>query len=345
VNWALLVIGAALVALSIFEALRTTLAVGSVAGPVTGWINHRLWVMVLRTRNRRILRVAGTPLTMNAMAIWLALLWAGWALVFCADPTAVVDSDTGVPARVWDRVYFAGNTMFSLGTGEFVAHGAPWRIASVIALINGLFLVTLAITYIIPVATAATERRRTAALISSLGTRPDDVVRDAWEGDSVGALRHYLMTLAPDVVLLAQRHLAYPVLHYFHSAHVHTAAAPMIARLDEVVSLLRGALREPADVDVYVTRPLHEALTQFLNTLGSAFVDAAETPPPPPSLNRLRNAGLDVVSDEEYADFLKAHDQRRALLLGLVHNDGWTWADVWPPEDEGEHEPTGHGEE
>lgn len=344
-SWALLVGGLLVVVLAMFEALRTTLAVGNVAGPVTGWVNHGLWTLALRTRSRRVLQAAGVPLTLNALVIWLALLWVGWTLLFSADAGAVVSAGSGVAAGFWERAYFTGNTLFTLGSGELLPNGVGWQLMTVVATINGLFVITLGITYLVPVAQAATERRRMAAVIDSLGARPDDVVIDAWDEGRYGALRHYLMTMAPDVALLAQRHLAYPVLHYFHSGHVHTAAAPMIARLDEIVTLLRCALREPDRPDPYVTRPLHEALTQFLDTLGSAFVDAAPVGPPLPPLDRIRAAGLPTVSDEEFATALQRHDQRRRLLLALVHNDGWAWGDVWPAAAADEHEPTGRGEQ
>ena len=342
-RWLLLVPGLVLVALAMLDALQTTLAVGSVAGPVTGRINHRLWRLVLRTGNRRLLRLAGVPLTLNALGLWLFMLWLGWTFVFSADPTSVMNVQGRPVTSFGEHAYFAGNTLFSLGSGELHPNGTPWRLLSVVALINGLFLVTLGITYVIPVATAATERRRMAALIASLGNRPDEAVVDGWDEGGFGALRHYLMTLAPDVALLAQRHLAYPVLHYFHSGSLHTAAAPMIARLDELVMLLRAGLAEGHRPDPYVTRPLHEALTQFLNTLHSVFVDPAEEAPPPPPLHRMRAAGIPVSSDEAFAQELEEHDQRRRLLLALVHNDGWAWSDVWP-DVSGEHEPTGHGE-
>ena len=351
-RWLLLLPGAGLVVLGLVDALRTTLAVGSIAGPVTGRINHVLWVLVLRSRNRRVLHSAATLLTLNTLALWLLLIWTGWTLIFSAGAAAVV-SETGQPLPFWDRAYYTGTTLFTLGTGELRPNGVAWQLLSVVALVNGLFVVTLGITYIIPVATAATERRRMAALIASLGNRPDDAIIGGWDEGRLGALRHYLMTLAPDIALLAQRHLAYPVLHYFHSSNRHTAAAPMIARLDEIVTLLRIGLVEPERPDPYVTRPLHEALTQFLNTLHSVFVDPDEHAPPPPPLDRMRAAGLPVVDDEDLRRGLAEHDTRRRLLLAMVHNDGWTWADVWPDPDEGptagritgEHEPTGAGEE
>lgn len=343
VRWLLLVPGFLIVIVAMVDALQTTLSVGSVAGPVTGRINHRAWSLVLATGSRRLLRLAGVPLTLNALGLWLLMLWLGWTLVFSADPTAVMTSDNRPVSDFGEHAYFAGSTLFSLGSGEFHPNGTPWRLLSVLALINGLFLVTLGITYVIPVATAATERRRMAALIASLGNRPDEAVAGGWDDGNFGALRHYLMTLAPDIALLAQRHLAYPVLHYFHSGSLHTAAAPMIARLDELVTLLRIGLEESERPDPYVTRPLHEALTQFLNTLHAVFVDPRDEAPPPPRLDRLRAAGLPVVSDEVFTRELQAHDARRRLLLALVENDGWDWSDVWP-EDSGEHEPTGHGE-
>ena len=50
-----------------------------------------------------------------------------------------------------------------------------------------------------------------------LGERPDDALITAWDGTTFGFLPHHLITLGPEMDLLSQRHLAYPVLHFFRS--------------------------------------------------------------------------------------------------------------------------------
>lgn len=63
---------------------------------------------------------------------------------------------------------------------------------------------------------------------------------------------------------------------------------------------------------------------------------ASASPPAPttvmyPDLDRLRDAGVPTVSDDEFADALADLDERRRKLLGAVDADEW----YWPPlEDE-----------
>ena len=330
-NWLLFVLGIAVVLVVMWDALITTLAVASSSGPISGPLAHWMSEGARRFFGPRGLQSVGILLTLVLLSLWLVLLWAGWSLIFNGGTGAVVDGTTGDPAGFWDRVYFAGSTMFTLGPGEFHPEGAFWQVAAVVALLNGLGLASLGITYLIPLTAAATERRQLAATIASLGERPDEALIAAWDGESFGFLPHHLITLGPEMDLLSQRHLAYPVLHFFRSGERKNAAAPMIARLDEMLTLLRCGLADPTAMPRSVTEPLHASLTQFMDTLHSAFIDPEDTPPAPPPLDRLREAGIATVDDATFNRRIAEQADRRRLLLALVHADAWEWDDVWLP--------------
>jgi hypothetical protein len=329
-HWVLLPLGVLLLASVMWDALVTTLSVATHAGPVSGRVAHQLWKLGRHRDNESFLESLGVVLTLVVLGMWLVGLWAGWSLIFNASPTAVLDATSGAPAGGWDRIYYAGSTMFTLGPGDFRPNGAGWQLASVVALLNGLGLASLGITYLLPVTAAATERRQLAATISALGDRPDDMLLQAWDGSSFGFLPHHLIALGPEMDLLSQRHLAYPVLHFFHSTGVTNAAAPMIARLDEMVTMARLGLREQAAIPPSAIEPLHAALTHFLDTLRSAYINPAEQTPPPPPLDRLHDAGIPVVDDATFSTRVATLRERRRLLLGMVTNEGWSWEDVWP---------------
>lgn len=326
----LLLAGAAVVAVVMVDALLTTAAVGRPWGPLTGRAASLLWGLALRSGRHWVLESAGVLLTTAMIGTWLVLLWAGWSLIFSAHPEAVLTEGDGEPAGGWARVYYAGYTLYTLGNGEFVPGGPAWQLLAIVALLNGLGLATLGLTYLMPATSAATERRNVAAFIASLGGRPDAILLNAWERGSFGELAGHLGMLAPELSLLSQRHLAYPVLHFFYSTELQTAAAPMIARLDEAVMLLRVAVAADVTVPRSATLPLHGALTHFLDTLQSAFIEPAEEEPPLPSLRRLREAGIPVVDDTTFAERVADLAERRRLLLALVRKDARSWDDVWP---------------
>lgn len=98
-----------------------------------------------------ILSSAGPLILAITVMLWLVLLWT--TLVFAASPTAVVSSETGELAGWWERVSFAGFTVFTLGIGDYVPTAPTWRVLTVIASTSGLVMATAAITYLIPVVT------------------------------------------------------------------------------------------------------------------------------------------------------------------------------------------------
>lgn len=320
------------------DAFITTLAVATTSGPVTRRLTHALWTLGLMARRPRLLRTLGPALLLLIIATWLLGLWTGWAMVFSAGPEAVVATTSGRVATGWERIYFTGYTLFTLGNGEFRPAGSVWQLLAVLALINGLGLATLSITYVIPVTSAALERRQLAGTIAALGDGPDTALIRAWDGEGFGVLGQRLMVLEPALALLTQRHLGYPVLHFFHSTDRRTAAAPTIAVLDEMVTLLQFGVAAEARLPASTTAPLRAVLTQFLDTLRSAFITPADELPPIPSLDRLRAAGIPTVDDEAFAAHLVDINERRRLLAGLVRNDGWPWETVWRAPDDSERE-------
>lgn len=330
-HWFLLALGVLLIAVAMWDALVTTLAVSNSAGPFSGRLTHTLWSVGLRLGGDRTLQALGLALTLVVLAMWLTLLWTGWTLVFSADPGAVVVTATGEPVGFWDRAYFAGYTLFTLGNGDLRADGAVWKLVTVLALLNGLGLATLGITYLVPVATAASERRRLAATIAALGDRPDDILTRAWNGSNFGFLPQHLVGLGSEIDLLAQRHLTFPVLHFFHSRERQAAAGVAIARIDEALMLLREAVAEPARVEPSAVDPLRTSLTHFLDTLRSAYISPAPEGPQVPSLVTLRAAGIPVVDQETFTTRVQKLDERRKVLVALQAYDGWTWDDVWTP--------------
>lgn len=319
-------LGIALVVFVVLDVLWTTLRLTG-GGWMTAWLTHRLWRLSLRvTRSHARLSFAGFVIVQLTVALWIGLVWVGWTLVLQIDPQAVVTSG-GAPVGFWERAYFAAARLITLSADGYRPGNPLWQMVTTLAAANGFILVSLVITYLLPIVTAELERRRIAVYITALGRTPQEILLRAWNGKDFGRLADHLVGLTLPLMEVGQGHLAYPVLHVVHSRTRETALAPSIAVLDEAITLLAGVVPElrPDKVALY---PLRQGIAEFLTTLAEGHLEPESRAPVGPRLDELREAGIATVTDEEFRQTVGSLDDRRRLLLGLVEQEGWCWDDV-----------------
>lgn len=324
------VAGCALVVLVFVDALVTTLFVAKGAGPLTRRFAGLLWRGLLRFHRRdshaRWLTVGGPVLLIATVMAWVIALWAGWVLVFLGSH-AVVNDSSGAPAGLVDVVYFTGFLVFTLGTGDFVAVAPLWRLVTDVAAFSGLFLVTLSITYLISVVSAVVSRRTLAIHVSALGDSAAQILTLGWNGERFSPeLSQQLVTLTDKVTTIAEQHLAYPVLHYFHTPDRSTSAPIGLAHLEDAMLMLTYAVAPAARPDTAAVRPLRTVIDRYVTTASatSALPEPGE-PPPVPSLRPLSATTIPVVAETEFQQSVAKEAQRRKALCRLVHGDGWSW--------------------
>ncbi len=328
-------LGLAIILFVVSDVLRTTLLLEG-GGPLTTRLSNSLWGIALRVHghrrhsraSHRRLSAVGVAILLTTVSVWIALIWAGWTMVFSISPEAVVETSTGRPADLVARLYFTGYTLITLGMGDFRPGPGVWQIATALAAANGFFLITLAIAFVLPLISAVVQKRQTAAYIASLGSTPNEILLNAWDGESFGRLADHLTNLALPLTLLGQNHLAYPVLHCFHSATRETALAPGVAALDEALILLQHAVDPAHRPGPAALRPLQEAIRTVLKTLESGYLRPDLETPPLPALAPLRAAGVRTTDPVAFRAAVDALGPRRRLLLGLVRRAGWSWDDV-----------------
>lgn len=326
------ILGISLIAYAIIDLLWTTFLEGG--APLTTQACARVARGMLRFQHRcstrRVISLTGLASVVVTVGTWTTLLWAGWAMLFLAGPTSLVDASTGRPAGAWEKVYFTGYTLFTLGLGDYRPNGHFWQLATSVAAGSGFLLFGLALAYVVPVISAATQKRQLAVYITSLGRNPDDIILRAWNGQDTSALAPHLQSLTGLLALLGENHLTYPILHYFHGAHRIRAAAASVAALDEALTILECGLQQGCSLDLPSLGAAREAITSYLDTLKPALILPARAAPPPPSLENLRGMGVPVVGDDLFARALALLSERRQLLLSMVINEGWDWTAVWP---------------
>ena len=327
-------LGLAAVSVAILDVVWTAAAAGSGAGPLSGRLSAQLWRAALAVGRRpggprhRLLTLSGITLVVVMVLMWAALAWVGWWLVFSASDGAVVDAASGQPASLIERLQFAGASLFALGSNELSAGSGAWQFATIGATATGIVFVTLAISYFVPVASALADARQLGAYVSSLGESPEEILGRAWTNGSVKGLEQHLVAITPMVHALAERHLTYPVLQYFHSGRERTSPALSLVSLDETLTLLRWGI-DPADrPDPVTVEPLARAIGWYLDTVQGAFVGKVSEPLPSAGLAALRDLGIPTVDDDTYRSALEKQVSRRCQLARMLVDDGW-YPEAW----------------
>lgn len=321
--------GAILVLLVFADAVMTTLTVSTAAGPLTSLLLPLLWRGMLRVHRHEssspVLAMGGAALLLITVATWIVGLWGGWWLIFLGADT-IEAAGSGRPAGGWDVGYFSGITLVTLGTGDYVAGSTAWRLVSAVASFSGLFLVTLAITYLISVVSAVVARRSLAIHIRGLGGSAEEMVTRAWTGQRFsGMFEQQLIALTPVVATAAEQHLAYPVLHYFHSTERDLSAPLALASLNDALLLAGQMTATEARPDRTTVSALTFALERYLDAATEVAWVPEVASPEPPSIEDLRQHGIPLLDGEERAEALDEAEPRRTRLHQLVVSDGWTW--------------------
>ncbi|NJL32551.1 MAG: two pore domain potassium channel family protein [Chloroflexaceae bacterium] len=327
-------IGIVLVSFIIVDVLWTTLRLHG-GGPITERLANGLWRLALLFHkafpSHRLLAAVGFGIILLNILVWFVGIWLGWTCVFMIDRFAVLNATTNVPASFVERAYYVGYSLITLGLGDFEPNGGVWQILTVVISTNGFFFVTLIVTYLLPLLSAATERRTVASYIYSLGNDPVDIVANAWNGADCNVLSQYFTDLMPSILSLSQQDLAYPIVFCFHNQERENEIGPAIATLGEVLLLLEHGLPAENRIDRLITSSLWGAIGVYLSTLDATAIDPADEPPPLPNLAQLRERGVPTVSDSTFCEGSRQRDFARKQLLAQLEWHGWYWDEVRGP--------------
>lgn len=323
-NYLLLVVGLILVALVTYDIIQTALSLGQGGGPLTLNLASLFWRLALRFK--RFIPHAGISIVLTIVLVWVLLLWVGWSLVFAAAETSVVGATSKAPADLVGKFYFAGYTVFTLGNGDYIPTGL-WRLVTVVTSASGLMLITLSITYFVPLLKAVVEKRAFAGRISLLGSGTSEIVAKL-TGTGRDEMVRELSSYPHHLLLLRERHLAYPVLHYFQTRERGSAIAPNLAALSESLTLVTRGSADPDPELVAAGEKIRRATARLVEPLEPWFVTGAPDAPELPELRALEAGGVDSVGQETFSARAADDEELRRRLRWLVQDTGWSWDDT-----------------
>ena len=197
IETAIIVLGALIVLLTLYDMFNTTISLGG-GGPLSAKMILGLWQR-LPWGPGPLRGSAGGILSLCTILMWVVLLWVGWTLVFLPVADAVVRTSNGEPADFIARIYFTGFTLFTLGLGDYRPDGAVWQILTALCVGTGFLSVTMSATYLVPMLSAAAQKRAIASVIASLGDTPEEIVINGWRDGNLLSLGTRLASLSSQI--------------------------------------------------------------------------------------------------------------------------------------------------
>lgn len=326
-HWLWTVLGIGVIIVVSLEVFGTTTQSGF--APLTRWFARSMRTVMSKLHRMAVPSLKGklgVVVTMAMVGVWIAWTWIGWTLVFMGAEDAVIHSDSGNPAGVWDRIYFAGFVFSTLGIGGLEPGGTFWQMMTALAATLGFFLVTFSISFLVPLVQAAMFKWNLALNLHRMLPSPESAVVEAWNGTSVASLQTYLEGVADKITQLEHSLRLYPVLWDFrnqsHLAHVVMG----LTRLYETMLLAECGLAE-GSVDSGTVRHVRRALAGAqMKLMELAEVDGSSCDvPPPPNLMALEHAGLPIARREAFLATVARHAEPRRRWHALMSAEGIEW--------------------
>ncbi len=316
----------------VLDLLQTTLSLQG-GGWLTTWLSYWFWSISLKLSGKDgtspVLGHTGFFLLVFIVFVWVFLLWFSFFLMLSSTWDSVIHSSTGFAAGLWDKVYYSGFTLSTLGVGDYTASTSFWRILTTIFSFSGLILLTMSVTYLIPALSAVMEQRKIGVNISRFGNDAQDMVLNSWDGEDFSRLFSEASTLADSLVMHSQQHRSYPVIQYFHNTEKQYATILQMARLYEALNILKNFVRKeirPTDYELSILLLAYENYLQVIFDVSKINVNKDINPEI--KLDKLIKSGL-VSSTVEVKEFDDRVDFTRRVLYTLVNRDGWNWNDVY----------------
>lgn len=231
-----------------------------------GFLAYRITNQVFRWARRlhrrrpshRILSGVGVALVAALPLIWIVLMWTFWSVIYLANRNSIVDATTSLPSDGWSKVYFAGYSLFTSGLGDRIPGSSLWQIVTIATTAMGLGLVTLIVTFLVPVLQGANSRWACARRIRQHGETASEII------DCVDLLELSASGLATQFASVAEQHTSYPMLDHLHPTDAHNSLAVQLDHLHDALQQIRrcASVRMSAEL-----RLLHRALDDLVVTI------------------------------------------------------------------------------
>lgn len=331
-NITVLIIGVLIQIIVLVDIFKTIIYMNG-AGYLSGLASKTIWNVLFLVSGRngksKLLNLCGPFILLFLLFMWVTLIWLGYSLIYLSDPNSVINTTTNVATSTIEKFYYVGYTLTSLGNGGYSPVSGFWQIISNIMGLNSMVFISLAISYLLPVLQAVIDKRSLSLQIAMLGSTPIEIIQNGYTGKNFNLLYQRFTTLENLLIKHSERHLAYPILHYFHSNNKRYALPLNLAALDEAM-IIQKIYKIDSSENSFHWKLLADTLENFYDRLDSVITIKANVVPSFEYKNKLPfDFSKNAPEDPEWE--LSELQERRKKVLGYVRKDGWTWPDVTDP--------------
>lgn len=313
-----LLAGTIILLLVIYDFFFTTLS-GSGAGLIServSIVSDKIIKFIVKRRGRSVYKFNGLFVNLMVLSVWILLVWIGLFLLYSYNPEAITNGN-GRMANVYERLYFAGYIISTLGIGNFIPTSGFFEIITSCFAFFGFIFFTSSMTYFISVSSALVNKRTLSKSIFNLGKNPEEIANKLVSMDSSYTYQQ-LLNLQEKIDKHAVNHHAYPVIHFYTEVKPKNCLSLNLARLDEALSIIIGS-KEGAKIQEEL-EPVRSSITQFLQNLKVSFAKSMPNVENPVDRSKFSYEG-NVLKNEDL-------ENRRRVLEELFKSEGFKWEDV-----------------
>lgn len=325
--WGEQLLGAALILFVLVDVFLTVLYARIGVGILSRRLAHVTWIAFrwvsspFKEKRGRILSFCGPLILVLLVAVWGAVLICGTGLMVHPHlGEAVKLTDGPTPTDFVSALFAGGTSVGILGSSDFAPKTSAFRLLFLFNSLAGMSAISLTLTYIIQVYRALQERNGYALKMHlASGRRADAAEMVAGMGPEGRFDIGYgtLAEAAAELIHVKESHHLYPVLFYFRFAEPLYSVSRFTLVTFDAVTLIKSALDDEAYAWLKKSGSLEQlwgSSMLLVTTLNDAFVpntssEHKESPNEEDmvrwrrrfhlALNRLREAGIKTVADEE----------------------------------------------
>ena len=314
----------------LIDIIKTTLSMQG-GGWLTSSVSHTIWNFAFSLARgnpkSRILDHIGYTLLVLIVIIWVVLLWLSFFVLLQSTPDSVVNTTTHIPATTWQKLYYAGFVLSTMGTGDFIASTNLWRMVSDVYAVSGLIFITMSITYFIPVLSAVIKQRELSIGLNSLGRTPFEILNNGWNGRNFNRFIKQTSKFSKSISKHSQNHRAYPVIHFFHNPEPNSSIILQLTKLYEALLILQNGVKKDNLPHPQEIAPLKDSLENYLEVVQDVSRLKVRNEIPPKIYRNSLNEG-DFVEPSE-VELSAENQKKRIVFLKLLKNAGWDWKIIY----------------
>jgi len=279
--------------------------------------------------DNHLLDYTGLVIIITMVTTWVTFLWLGTTLIYQFESGSIIHNETKTPASFIEKLYFTGYTLSTLGMGDYLPNGIFWQIYTAVASFTGFIILTVCITYIVPVINNIIEKNVLSLRIASLGESTVEFLNNAYDGESFDNICDQMSPLANEIFRYSKNHLAYPILHHVHNSDKAENTILKLVSLDESIGILLYHIPKSKCPQRINLQQVRRSITSYLNSI--KYIQPSATTPPLPDFERISQMlGIELINTQnpERQKLYEELNLRRRFLKGIVEDDGWEWKDL-----------------